>query len=375
MYYGAELFLNNQDAIDEDMLSGADIMNNIQEYIKRPIVAGGVGFVLGLIIGLFLLGWGLFPVQWTDAAPQHLREDAKVDYLQMVIESYTQNQDQRLARQRWLELGSDAPDVLNKLEGQGTVSQESINVFRNLVNQPIPAQTTTVEDTQGETTAETSTPLVLDTNKSKKNPLFIFGLFCMLTLIIGAILFFVIMARRKSERMEYQPVDESSYEETDYPTESFTDETAGNEEKEPITQFMSTYMAGDDLYDDSYSIDSLMGEFLGECGVGVSETIGVGEPKKVTAFEVWLFDKNDIQTVTKVLMSTHAFNDDSINQKLASKGEPILMEAGKNIVMETATLKLEARVIDMSYGKGSMPDNSYFDRMTLELVVWHKDKN
>jgi hypothetical protein len=44
----------------------------------------------------------------------------------------------------------------------------------------------------------------------------------------------------------------------------------------------------------------------GECGVGISETIGVGDPKKVTAFEVWLFDKNDIQTVTKVLMSAHA---------------------------------------------------------------------
>ena len=372
MYYGVELFLINQDDIVEVFLSGANTMNNIQEYIKRPIVAGGVGFVLGLIIGLFLLGWGLFPVQWTDAAPQHLREDAKIDYLQMVIESYTQNQDQRLARQRWLELGTDAPDILNKLEEQQTVSQESINVFRNLVNQPIPAQTKIVEDMQSET-VETSTPLVLDSNKSKKNPMLIFGLFCMLTLIIGAILFFVIMARRKSERLEYQPVDESSYAEVDSPTERVTDVTEA-EEKEPITQFMSTYMAGNDLYDDSYSIDSTMGEFLGECGVGVSETIGVGEPKKVTAFEVWLFDKNDIQTVTKVLMSTHAFNDDSINQKLASKGEPILMEAGKNIVMETATLKLEARVVDMSYGKGSMPDNSYFDRMTLELVVWQKNK-
>jgi hypothetical protein len=62
--------------------------------------------------------------------------------------------------------------------------------------------------------------------------------------------------------------------------------------KEPaLAQFMTTYRQGDDLYDDSFSIDSVNGEFLGECGVGIAETIGVGEPKKVTALEVWLFEQ------------------------------------------------------------------------------------
>ena len=98
-----------------------------------------------------------------------------------------------------------------------------------------------------------------------------------------------------------------------------------------MAQFMATYKLGDDLFDNSFSIDSPAGEFLGECGVGISETIGVGDPKKVTAFEVWLFDKNDIQTVTKVLMSSHAFNDDATRQRLAAKGEPILVEPGTEI--------------------------------------------
>ena len=76
---------------------------------------------------------------------------------------------------------------------------------------------------------------------------------------------------------------------------------------EPEKVFVSIYCK---VFDDSFSIDSPAGEFLGECGVGISETIGVGEPKKVTAFEVWLFDKNDIQTVTTVLMCKNAFEDD-----------------------------------------------------------------
>ena len=344
-------------------------MDKIQDYIKQPKIAGSVGFLLGLVIGLFVLGWGLFPVQWTDAAPQHLRQDAKIDYLQMVIESYVQNQDQRLARQRWQELGSDGGDILNQLESKQIVDQEAVTVFRNLVNEPVSPETSIPDESNVEVTESVING---DKKETKTNPLFLFGLFCVLTLIIGAVLFFVIMARRKSERSEFTPIDESV--EPEETPDSF-ENSVETIKKEPITQFMSTYMAGDDLYDDSYSIDSAMGEFLGECGVGISETIGVGEPKKITAFEVWLFDKNDIQTVTKVLMSDHAYNDDNINQKLASKGEPILISPGKSILLETATLKLEARVVDMNYGSGSMLDNSYFDRMTLELVVWEKEKS
>jgi hypothetical protein len=135
---------------------------------------------------------------------------------------------------------------------------------------------------------------------------------------------------------------------------------------------MTTYNLGNDLYDDSFSIDSQAGEFLGECGVGISETVGVGEPKRVTAFEVWLFDKNDIQTVTKVLMSQHAFSDEATKQRLAAKGEPIPAEAGREMELETATLRLQARVVDMSYGSGALPPESFFDRMTLELTAWLK---
>jgi len=92
----------------------------------------------------------------------------------------------------------------------------------------------------------------------------------------------------------------------------------------------------------------------------------------VTAFEVWLFDKNDIQTVTKVLMSQHAFEDETTRQRLAAKGEPVLAQPGQEMVLETQTLQLVARVVDMSYGSGPLPTDSFFDRMTLDLVVYPK---
>ena len=138
----------------------------------------------------------------------------------------------------------------------------------------------------------------------------------------------------------------------------------------PITQTITTYILGDDLYDESFSIDSQAGEFMGEYGVGVSEAIGVGDPKKVTALEIWLFDKNDIKTATKVIMSQHAYNDVSIRSRLEPKGELVLVEPQAQILLETATLQLLATVVDLEYGRGSMPANSYFERITLELAVW-----
>ncbi len=138
----------------------------------------------------------------------------------------------------------------------------------------------------------------------------------------------------------------------------------------PIAQWMTTYLVGDDLFDDSFSIDSLSGEFLGECGVGIADTIGVGEPKRVSAFEVWLFDKNDIQTVTKVVMSAHAMNDDTTSARLAAKGEPVLASHSQTIELLTKTLRMAVRVMDMDYGTGHLPENSFFQRITLELAIW-----
>jgi hypothetical protein len=136
---------------------------------------------------------------------------------------------------------------------------------------------------------------------------------------------------------------------------------------------MTTYVAGDDLYDESFSIDTQGGDFLGEYGVGISETIGVGDPKKVTALEVWLFDKNDIKTATKVLMSSHAYNDPNLRARLEAKGELVMLAPQEQIILETAALQLLVTVTDLEYGEGALPPESYFDRVTLELAIWPKE--
>jgi hypothetical protein len=63
-------------------------MNKILDYLKKPVGIGIAGFVIGMIFGLVVLGWGIWPVVWTDAAPENLHPDYQAVYLRMAIESY-----------------------------------------------------------------------------------------------------------------------------------------------------------------------------------------------------------------------------------------------------------------------------------------------
>jgi hypothetical protein len=40
--------------------------------------------------------------------------------------------------------------------------------------------------------------------------------------------------------------------------------------------------------------------------------------------------------------------------------------------LETASLQMVVRVVDMQYGEGPLPENSFFERATLELAIWAK---
>lgn len=325
-------------------------MDAIREQFKNPVIAGSVGFVAGIIIGLVVLGWWLFPVKWTNAGPVDLRPDVQVDYMRMAIDSYTVNKNAELAKQRWNELGEKGTEILAQVQANpGEQRLEDINAYAQVVQaQP--------SDVPLEEEGGSNLTLLL--------------VMCLVTVLLAGALAAYFLLRQGRSTGTVSPAAQAQevtnqVERTDY---------AALGQETPMSQFMTTYMLGDDLFDDSFSIDNPSGEFLGECGVGISEAIGVGEPKKVAAFEIWLFDKNDIQTVTKVLMSEHAYLDEALRQRLAAKGEPFQADPGSEMVLETATLRLVARVVDLTYGGGAMPENSFFDRVTLELAVWPKEQ-
>jgi len=331
-------------------------MQTIKDVSQRKWVLVAVGAVLGLGLGL-LYAWGINPVEWTDATPEMLRSDYQTDYLKAAIDSYSVNRDVELAVSRYQSLGAAGPGTLAEIQADpGEVNPAAVEDF---------AATVTLYDTTPGATPS-ATPASATTSVTQ----YLLPV-CGVTLVLGLLLGGVILIRGRSGRRaprekEGYGLPETSEERVPYEASSPPARTAGLD-RPPLATFRTTYTLGDDLYDDSFSIEGATGDFLGECGVGIGDLIGVGDPKKVSAFEVWLFDKNDIQTVTKVLMSRYANQDESSRSRLAAKGDPILAEPGAVVTLETASLMVEARIVDLTYGGGALPAESFFERMTIEL--------
>jgi hypothetical protein len=330
----------------------------------RPIVSTNTillvvfNIVFGLAVGL-TIGWQSFPVEWVNASPTFLRDELKAEYAQMIADSLAVSGDLAEAQLRLNEFGSPAAAEA-AIQLAENAAKNDTERGRLLLIRPLTAGVPT-----------------------QPGPGLIGFITASLLPLCGVMLFFIVvggggaffLSSRSGASAGPKPAarpSPASYSTAAASTEVSYPETTYPAGEEPISTFKTTYMMGNDLYDESFSIDDQQGDFLGECGVGIGETMGVGDPKKVAAFEVWLFDKNDIRTVTKVVMSDHAFRDETLKSKLAAKGEPVLARSGEVVRMETATLKVEARIVDLQYGSGPLPSSSFFQQLTLEISAWKK---
>ena len=361
----------------------------------RSLIGLGVAFLVGLLFGLVVLGWWLWPVRWKDAAPKHLRADYQRAYLQMAIEAYAQNGDAAAAKARFAALGDKAPSLLEELRTKPPkgLSRPMIDQFAQVVGSsgkavggaetpeatssgtPAAAATAAAGGTGG-TPAAQATPSPTGTPAAERHAKSPFvrwlGLLCGVGLaaLIAVAVLFILRSRRSEQMAAVTPAQRA---------QAISEGLAGSdfsaEEAPPLKTMISTYVHGDSLFDESYSIEAPNGDFLGEFGLSVSETIGVGDPPRASAFELWLFDKNDIQTVTKVLMSEHTYQDEATRQRLAAKGDPVMVKPHETIVLETAALRLVAKVLEVKYGEDALPDKSYFEQLSLELSVWPKEED
>jgi hypothetical protein len=333
-------------------------MNDLLNYYNEH--KAQVGLVLGLILGLLLgllVGWVLWPRTMYNLSPELLRSDFRDNYMIWVAEAYAEDGDieeaqERLGLEYWEGEEDESYSAVLQRLASGEVGSDTaillMQLEQDLADAPAPAQQETPSGG-----GLSSSWMLCGTG------LIVAGAVGLIWYLIGRIR---TKRRGPSERaMASRQMEPAVWEE---------DVGAAP----PISQFVTTYTLGDDFYDPSFSIENEGGDFMGECGVGISEAIGVGDPKKVTALEVWLFDKNDIRTVTKVLMSEYAFHDEALRARLASKGDQLLGQQGGEISLETATLTLRARILEMDYGAGELPAQSFFQRVTLELGIWIREE-
>jgi len=332
---------------------------------RRSILFLVAAFLVGWAIGLFIFGWVLTPLSYTGAGFQHLREEEQDRFLVTMAELYA--------------LTNDSNYIVNMFgaweDADGTICELAVDGGANPSQQQKLYRLATVLNNGvgcSELPVITGTqPDVVDAAENERSAGTNIALICGLLLVLGAIIGAVFyLWQRRSQKGGGDMSSLGGH--TGAPV---LEEADVDQPVTPLARFETTYVRGHDTYDDSFSIENAEGDFLGECGVGLSESIGADMPKNVTALEVWLFDKNDIRTVTRVVMSDHAFFDEAIKAKLAPKGEPMLARPEDIVVLETASLIVNAVITEMEYGTGTLPPQSFFERVTVELSAWAKDGN
>jgi hypothetical protein len=151
----------------------------------------------------------------------------------------------------------------------------------------------------------------------------------------------------------------------------------------PLTQWKCNYSLGMDNFDMSSGIEGPNEQYLGDVGIGIAQ-MGVLDsketPRRVMAFEAWLFDKGrgtlKTTTVTKVLMSDFAYQNEIVRKKLTSRGEgeafePVLATPGGTFTLETDFLVAQGRIVEMEYGEGA-PPLSFFKNLTVSFDIHQK---
>jgi len=214
-----------------------------KNLLQNSRVALILGVVLGLVLGL-ILGWGIWPVQWTDGTPEVLRADLQEDYLRMAIESFDRTGDVNTAASRWDNLGAAAGPTFIRVQAQpGNLNpvdvQEYGTVIQSLKGPISPAP-------GGEASSAASSTV-----------LYASILVVVVLLAVGGLYLYRLLRKGPGTVTAVMQAAEASRaaEKTDFQSLGLAP---------PITQTMTTYVLGDDLYDESFSIDTGGGEFLGE---------------------------------------------------------------------------------------------------------------
>lgn len=374
------------------------------ESVRRSLIVGIlVGVILGCIAGLGFgsyYAWQVDPAIYADGAfPPELTQDYQGHYLAMVIDSYLTNGQVDTAQQRlktfdeatqiealgrWSAIyvaagrGPEAQAInqlavqLSQLEGWSpeTISSVAGQLAAEFQGDTAKAQAITSFASQlGQVPVSAVPPAAGGEPPSGAAPTqqapsdsgggfsitTLLLLLCLVVLLIVIVAFIVYrrVAGTSQSTVRAEPVWEG-------------------EGPAPLKRWTGTYTLGQDTYDEFFTIETKTGDFLGESGIGILEAIPGTSPKQVIAFDVGLFDKTDITTLSRVLMSEHAYNDDALRAKIDAnpQAEAVLAEPGKTFTLETSALQVEATVDELIYGEGG---NTYFDTLTISLDIFVKE--
>ena len=349
----------------------------------RPLLVGAVvGLIIGLVLGL-TYAWAIKPVTYAGGAhPQELSDAYQKNYVGSVAEAYLNNRDLNLAstrltafavqdkvrllatiaagfaNQNRIPEADGVGDLAQALQSQENWPSDAVSAglaaggapesFANKLGQV--SQTAPTTDQGAPPDQAEPQPAQEEGGSFLRALLWV----VLLLLIVAIVVILLLRIRPQRKRFSGAAATELAW------------DGVG---PQPLRQWVGTYTFGQNNYDESFTVETSESDFLGECGMGILEGFASGSPdKKVAAFDVWLFDKTDIRTVSMPLMSKFAFEDEVLRGKLPPDATPILAVEGQTFDIETTALVVNATIEEVVYGE-EQPEMSYFSKLKVSLTA------
>lgn len=364
---------------------------------NRSFLPLAITFLIGVLVGWFLLGWLIAPVKWTNAQLSDLAPAAKQQVVAAEAAAYALTQDNQAAVRNLQALGTQeevaaiAGQVMESAQTEGNVQLvDRVRFLASSIGLKLPEMTAetgaTAQPADAATTPATE-PASQGSEKPAKRGNGLLTFLGVLLLLAGLALAAWLLLRRgpgrvdeedfvsapdvEAERPLYRPGAAqvvTPAPATVKPAAKPTTAAALAERSMTGQEFIASFTQGDEDYDESFDIEGSDGTYWGECGVTVSELLQ-GDDDRVTALEVWLFDKSDIRTVTKVLMSDYAYGNQALREKLVSRGDAVLLAPNLGFVLDAQTLRLTGKVLDLEYDNTKAPALGTLRRLRVQLRV------
>lgn len=336
-------------------------------------------FVAGLLIGWWVIGWWLWPVKWTNALPMDLLPAYRDTYVVGVAYALQVTGDVERARRSMeaLGIGAEQRQALDSAMASYPASIEPLSVLGQTLQVPPPPRRPPVVS-EGDSWL---TSLLLSTA---------------VVLVLGLVIFALQRSGRLPQRWPSwlsalrlrltarTPTGGAPSEQpTAAPSPSLRDRfsfsitrdqegaapVGGATARRSLGSFAPVYRREMAEYNESYNLVTPDGKgYVGHCGMGVAETIDPDDTQ-VAALEVWLFDKSDIRTHTLVLESQGASEHIAEDERAEVGSERIVAEPGQTFTIESKSLILHGRVVQVTYVENDTMPETIFQEVKVEMDV------
>jgi hypothetical protein len=333
-----------------------------QSLLSQPRILAAVSFVVGLLVGWWVLGWWLIPVRWTNASPTDLPASYQEDYLAMVADSYAHGSDLGLALRRLKGFNPATVDqTAEKLDKLGYPEQAS--VLRSLaqeIRQPPEAVATPVPTVRPTpTTVPTSPPSLISRLQ------FICGALLLAILLLAG----GVLGARYLQGMRGR---QSTGEGPQFAQPPPSTAVAGR-----AVQWVGLgetvrvdYLAGQPEYAQEFMIRDRQNTLLGSWTLQVPRYLSTAEQANTAVLELSLTDHRTHLVERKALFGRRGFLNEATRIAYQSSGTPEQIQSNSVIHLDAGGLHLEATVLDVAHDQqGSGLGYSRLERLSLEVVV------